>query len=135
MIDVTDDTICVIDKVNSWVWDFYPTKESAEQKCAELNEISNKKTYFVGTYADVTQMEKEKYLTGKVNNVTKEIFHEMLEILPPLQWENNGVFECFCMSEFLISNYTEQYGHFNDKYISKTVDFYDKSTYITIEDF
>ena len=135
MINITDDAICVIDKEGPWVWDFYTTKDSADKKCADLNETSNEKTYFVGTYADMTQMEKEKYLTGKVNKVTKEIFYEMLEILPPLQWEDNGVFERFCMSEFLVSNYTEQYGHFNDKYISKTVDFYDKSTYIKVDDF
>lgn len=129
---INDNTICLIDIVGPWIHDFYKNTIDASAKLSRLGKPSN---YIVGTVAEFEQMQRDKYLTGKVHVIDKEHWWEMLEILPPLRWERERVVETFMMSEFLVSSFTEQYGKLGDKYICKTVDYNDPSTHIKISDF
>lgn len=133
-----DMTICVIDPTGPWLWNLYPDIDSAYKKCYELNnELLDKDEqgrYFVGNCEQFKQMQKEKHLTGIIHKSTESEFWEMIEVLPPLNWQR-GTVETFCMSEFMVGPYTSQYGCYNGQYVSKMVDYYDPSTYIKAEDF
>jgi hypothetical protein len=43
--------------------------------------------------------------------ITQEQFIEALNCLPPLNWYCTPTFECFHMSEFMVSHYTATYAH------------------------
>lgn len=84
------------------------------------------------TYEQFKEKEREHILSGEPVEITAEQFNDMLNVLPPIRYENSSSFEQFCMSEMLTGTYTSQYTHDkkNDKYYTKTVDCMDKSTWI-----
>lgn len=89
-------------------------------------------TYAVMTFDEHQAMERAHVLALPLHEITKERFHEMLDVLPPLKWCRQDGVEMFCMSEFFTGTYTDQYAHDHatDKYYSKLVDFLDPSTWI-----
>ena len=52
--------------------------------------------------------------------ITQEQFIEALNCLPPLNWYFTASFECFHMSEFLVSHYTATYVRYNKRYFMWT---------------
>jgi hypothetical protein len=66
-----------------------------------------------------------------------EKFTEMLEVLPPKNWRNDGDFESFLMSEHWSGPYTHQYarrGRGDDAtYWQRMVDSTDRSTWMKRE--
>lgn len=74
--------------------------------------------------------QREYYLAMPVQEVTEELYYEMLDILPPLNYGKMGGYTLFCMSEFTNGVYTGQYAKIGDKYYYATVDAYDQSTWI-----
>ena len=52
--------------------------------------------------------------------ITQERFFEALTCLPPLNWYFTTSFECFHMSEFLVSHYTATYARTADKFFMWT---------------
>ena len=53
----------------------------------------------------------DKNTVTEPQEITKEEFLEALNCLPPLHWYVTSTFECFHMSEFLVSHYTATYAH------------------------
>lgn len=93
-------------------------------------EQDKKINYEIMSYGDFEAAKREFYLSKPATEVTEDQFYEMLNVLPPVNWVTiNGVNE-FCMSERLTGNYTGQYGRSNGKFYHKTVDIYDKTTWI-----
>lgn len=132
-------TICVVDTKTLWPWDYYDDQDIANLKCSELNDKKVLKmeepTYQVMIYDQFKQLEYKRYITGEVEKITEEEFDEALNVLPPLRWKRDGHIETFCMSEFAINTFTNQYGHFGDQYVKKMIDCSDPSTEIMLEDF
>lgn len=132
-------TICVVDTKTLWPCDYYDDQDIANLKCSELNDKKVLKmeepTYQVMRYDQFKKFEYERYITGKVEKITEEEFHEALNVLPPFEWKRDGHIETFCMSEFTIHTFTNQYGHFGDQYVKKMIDCSDPSTEIMLEDF
>ena len=99
------------------------------------NEIINTKkkidTLFITTLGEFFELEKKEQLSIPIKEITEEKFYEMLDCLPPLQWETVGKVNQFCMSEFWTGNYTNQYGTYRGHYFIKRVDFEDSSTYLS----
>ena len=52
--------------------------------------------------------------------ITQEQFLEALNCLPPLNWYLTASFECFHMSEFLVSHYTTTYARSKGKFFMWT---------------
>ena len=52
--------------------------------------------------------------------ITQEQFLEALNCLPPLNWYLTASFECFHMSEFLVSHYTATYARSNGRFFMWT---------------
>ncbi len=126
--------ICLVDRAFPSIYDVYTNTIDASAKLDRL--ISQGETqYEIMTWAEFEQLQRDKYLTGVAHKIDKDKWWEMLEILPPLRWKMGGIIETFCMSEFMTGSFTEQYGKYGDKYISKMVDYNDPSTEITLEDF
>jgi len=133
MPKVTESTPCVFDKKHFWVHNFYDTMEQADIVCARENKKSDDHPYIVASFGVMMRMER-KHLLKPATSITESHWWEMLEVLPPMHWRQ-GIVETFMMSEFWTGNYTQQYGRFGDKYISKMIDVKDDSTWITIKDF
>lgn len=91
-----------------------------------------KKSYKIMNYDDYVKAERLILLNKPLQEITEAKYWEMLECLPPLKWCTIGNIEMFCMSEMYTGTYTSQYAHDkkNDKYYSKLVDCYDKTTWI-----
>jgi hypothetical protein len=105
----------------------YPTNE--EYWINQANEY-RKANFVIMTYDEFIKKEREYYLSLPLHEITKDKFHEMLEVLPPYKWVTiNGTNE-FLISEFWSGNYTDQYARKNGKYYSKLVDALDQSTWI-----
>jgi len=75
----------------------------------------------------------EKYIKPPVA-ITEQEYREALEVLPPENW-CRGVFEHFRMCEYLTGSITAQYACKDSVYITKNIDAFDKTTWITLEDF
>jgi hypothetical protein len=82
----------------------------------------------------------EQYLAKKnksytdipMTEITAEHYNEQLDILPPIYWCTIDGITMFCMSEMTDGTITSQYAHdlSTDKYYTKLVDIYDKSTWL-----
>jgi hypothetical protein len=123
------------------VWDFYVSREQAEAKREEANAYNVRleahgaphRVYSVMTYSEYKATERAFYLADPPEEITREKFFEMLEVLPPKRWVNTGSFESFLMSEHWSGNYTHQYARRGNRYYSKMVDASDKSTWMQPE--
>jgi len=74
--------------------------------------------------------EHEKSYLTECSEISEQEYYNMLEMLPPLKWGNNGGISSFFMSEFLTGSITSQYAECGDKYYTKTVDINDSNTWI-----
>lgn len=122
----------VVDTESNYVQNIYDTRQQATVSCEKLNQKENK--YEIIDFPEYSKRERVKWVTGIITKITEKQFWEMLEILPPIEWYDNGLLETFCMSEMMAGNYTEQYANYNGKYYCKMVDVTDKTTWITITD-
>jgi len=126
-------TACIVDMERMRIYDFFETLNNARISCTKLN-AEESTNYSILRYGQFLKLEKASILKP-ATKITKEKFWEMLEILPPLNWIQNGEYESFCMSEFWTSSYTQSYGRCDDEYIEKMVDYSDSSTFICYQDF
>lgn len=115
--------------------------ETWQRHCKNYPDTDMFKTYLeqeqkvrfeIMTYDNFLSIERQKLLSDPLQEIEKERFEEMLDVLPPLYWcTHNGV-EMFCISEMYTGSYTNQYAHDKtvDKYYTKMVDSKDRSTWI-----
>ena len=91
-----------------------------------------KKYCKIMTFTEFQKEEREYLLSKELKEITEEVYHDMLNILPPIKWATRQGIERFCMMEMYTGTYTSQYAHdkVNDKYYSKLVDCTDESTWI-----
>lgn len=83
----------------------------------------------------ISKAHRELYTDKPPVAISAERYEEMMEVLPPLTMGNcNGV-EYFLMSEFTTGFITEMYAACGDDYLCKSVDAYDKATWITRDHF
>lgn len=149
--------LCIVDACATHVWTF-TTADKAEADIAraksdaaeslsfwekfaarsgnphdqEIAESYRRADYRVMTFGDFLKFERDKILSGPLEEITAERFNEMLDVLPPLAWTQHKGVEMFCMSEFYTGGYTSQYAHdrSTNKYYTKVVDYRDRSTWI-----
>lgn len=89
-------------------------------------------TYEAMSWEQFAAIEREKLLSGRPQEITRERYDEMLDVLPPLHYgQRNGVEE-FCMREMYTGTYSEQYArdYRTGKYWCKMVDVCDPSTWL-----
>lgn len=127
------------------VWSFFPSIEAAQAKQQEANEYNvrlekhgaPKRHYEPMRYEDYKAKEREFYLSRPAERVSAKTFTEMLEVLPPKNWRNEGDFESFLMIEHWSGPYTQQYarrGSGEDaQYWTKLVDSTDRGTWMKRE--
>lgn len=91
-----------------------------------------KKYCKIMTFAEFQKAEREYLLSKELKEITEEVYHDMLNVLPPIKWTTRQGIEMFCMMEMYTGTYTSQYAHdkVNNKYYSKLVDCTDESTWI-----
>ena len=112
----------------------YPSKEEADH-CAELLRIERPDKHIEVMNGDQWDRWLKKKVLTPAKQISEQVWDYHLEVLPPVNWFPRKKPETFMMSEHLIGPYTEMYGRLGDIYISKTVDRYDESTWITEKDF
>jgi hypothetical protein len=155
---ITDDTRVVADTNTTTVYNFESENETAEQilERARANqkedtalcyrysreyyneyeywikrfEAEKNKNWQIMLYGDFLKLERAKRLEGGPVEITEDKWWEMLECLPPMKWCTIDGVEMFCMSEMLSGPYTAQYARAGKNYYTKTVDVYDKTTWI-----
>jgi hypothetical protein len=127
------------------IWDFFQTLEDAQAKQEEANTYNvkleahgaPKRLYEPMAYEKYKAKERDLYLSRPAEPISHERFDEMLEVLPPKNWENKGDFESFLMIEHWSGPYTQQYarrGKGDDaNYWTKLVDSTDRSTWMKRE--
>lgn len=98
----------------------------------EYLKSAKEKEYKIMTWEEFEEFQKKFLLDGKLTEITKEEFEDMLGVLPPLYWTVHNNIEMFCMSEMYTGTYTNQYAHDKNtnKYYTKMVDSADRSTWI-----
>lgn len=99
---------------------------------AQLDKARNK-VFEVLTFEQFKRLEREKLLSGPLEEITAEEFQDALNVLPPLCFCTRNNVEEFCMSEMWTGTYTTQYAYslVTGKYYRKMVDCRDKSTWIS----
>ncbi len=115
MTDTRDYVLASLDPPT--VYDFFPSLEAAAAKQEEANAYNvkleahgaPKRNYVPMHYGDYKAKERELYLSRPEEEIPEKKFVEMLEVLPPVKWENRGDFESFLMSEHWSGPYTQQY--------------------------
>lgn len=120
------------------IFNFYHSVETAGADLARANggeykHFRNGQQYEVMNYEDYKVAEKRFYLDRPDSEITKEKFHEMLNVLPPKHWTNSGGFESFLMIEHYSGPFTEQYFRRGDRYFVRLVDATDKTTWAARE--
>jgi len=127
------------------VWQFYASLEAAQAKQQEANDYNVKlETHGAPkrhcepmTWEAYKAKEREFYLSRPAEKVDQKTFVEMLEVLPPKNWRNEGDFVSFLMIEHWSGPYTSQYarrGKGEDAtYWQKLVDSTDRSTWMKRE--
>ena len=98
-----------------------------------LQEYRERDGRYVGMSFEIFQrMERERFLSLPLHEITEDRYHEMLNVLPPLKWTRRNGVEMFCMSEMYSGTYTDQYAHDHNtgKYYAKLVDLCDETTWI-----
>ena len=122
-----------LESLNCWQGRINPNDTNLEwqKQCIEYAKAAQDhiNSIKVVTFEEFTELEKQAWLT-KPTETTKEIFTEMLEVLPPMKWEFQGKNNWFLISEHTSGVYTSQYAKINGKYYHATVNAYDRSTWI-----
>ena len=83
------------------------------------------------TYEEYKDVEPLHHFSQPLQTTDAERFNEMLEILPPINWERNNDFETFCMVDKEQGPFTRQFARLGGRYATRLVDLYNRSTYIT----
>jgi len=109
------------------------TKQQAIYKADQFVAKGTFTSYEIMTFDEFFKRKAERLLTP-IAETTEENYYDHLECLPPMNWGINKGVNSFFMSEFTDGNYTQQYAKKNDKYYSKTVNYFDKETWITNEE-
>ena len=107
----------------------YPDRADYWESCRKQYETAK---YEMMIFDEFLKRQKEVLLFSGVKEVTKEEFHEALNMLPPLKWCRKHNMEMFCMSEMYTGTYTTQYAYslVTGKYYSAMVDVTDEETWI-----
>lgn len=104
----------------------YPDQELFKEYLADAERVS----YEIMTLNAYLDLKKAFYLSKPLIEIDQEEYREQLNVLPPLNWVTIGGVEMFCMSEMYDGNYTAQYAKKGDRYYTKMVDAWDKTTWI-----
>ena len=125
------------------IWNFYPTAEAASAKTEIVNDYSKRldarlgaqeRHYEVMTYETYKAAERHWYLSGPLEEISKDKYREAFEVLPPEHYQSTGALERFLMSEHVSGPYTHQYAACQDRYFTRMVDATDRGTWITVQD-
>jgi hypothetical protein len=112
------------------VWNLYDTMEAALSAKLEADERSGE-THEAMSYEDFKAMQKRHFLADPLKEISAADWHYFLEVLPPKRWEHKDGVERFLMSEFTCATFTLQLARWGNRYFSRTVDAFDRSTWIT----
>ena len=118
------------------IFNFYQTSEDAAADMERANgpEWLDWGPYAPMTYAEFEAAKRAKILADPPCRISAEKWNEMLEILPPLRWEQHFDFNSFLMSEMLSGSYTHQYARYGHgdgaTYWTKIVDAADRETWM-----
>ncbi len=131
MASILDYEFCLAATDCLGIWNFYPTMDAARADMERANASDPKRTYAPMEYSAYKAHERTKMLEDGPQEITREKFMEMLEVLPPLKWEQGAFgFESFLMSEFWSGPYTHQYARRGDTFWCKMVDATDRTTWM-----
>ncbi len=119
------------------IFNLYPTMTAArddmERANREFHYLSGS-PYEPMTYEEFKRRERGFWLNDPPEQITAEKWNDMLEVLPPMKWEQEPGFNSFLMCEMMSGTFTQQYvryGHGdNATYWSKMVDALDRSTWL-----
>lgn len=102
---------------------------------ADALDRTRRADYQIMPWKEFYAAEREKILANPVQRITEALYREALETLPPLRYEHfaDG-WERFCLREFYTGSYTQQYFHSKEGWFCRMVDFFDPSTWITLDE-
>lgn len=118
-------------------WNLYDTAEAAEADLERANASAarmGEPPWQPMAYDVFAQAKRDHYLGAGRNpliEVTAERYDEMLNVLPPVHWQQADGVVRFCMSELLDGSITEQFARHGDRYWCRRVDVRDRATWIT----
>ena len=115
-----------------WCYACEHSEQAAEERLIKARLEHPNQDYVVMTDDDWYELNRKIFLDSPMEEITEEKYYEMLDVLPPLHYYTiNGISE-FCMSEMTWGHFTTQCAHDPNtgKYWWKTVDAYDRSTWI-----
>jgi hypothetical protein len=119
------------------IWNFYETLEAAVEEAPAIN-AKEGGGYIAISYLEYKKLEKEFWLKDGPRRITSDKFEDMLNVLPPMRWKQEGALNSFMMSERMSGTFTYQYGQLGipggkpePAYFQKMVDLTDPSTYMT----
>ena len=69
------------------------------------------KTMHIVKTVGFEKMLRKVIIKKPIHEITKEMYHNALNLLPPVNWCIVGDFEMFNMSERIMGSYTTQYAH------------------------
>lgn len=112
----------------------YPDRADYWKNCQK--EYINAK-YEMMTFDEYLARQKKAMISGPVKEITKEVFEDALNCLPPLKWCTRGNVEMFCMREMYTGTFTNQYAYslVTGKYYTAMVDVTDVDTWINNREF
>jgi hypothetical protein len=117
------------------IWNFYETLEAATTAASEINRQEKGEPYTPMTYVRFQELERAFWLKEGPSRISAEKFHDMLNVLPPMRWKQEGAFNSFLMSERMSGTFTYQYAQLGFEpgavYFQKMVDLADATTFMT----
>lgn len=112
------------------LWSFYDNKALAIMARSNDPELS---LYSVLTEEEYRKRQAAYYLT-ECREITERAYNYALNVLPPMNWGTHKCIPSFFMCEFLTGTITGQYAKANGRFFEKTIDFLDKSTWMSTKD-
>ena len=114
-MNVTDSSLVVFRPAGNLLIDFVKPSETNEQAVARL--ASHGDGLVIMTLAEAMERHEAAAKTAPVE-ITERKFTEMLCVLPPVRWHNDGATESFKMSERKTGFITGIYVRLGDRYFS-----------------
>jgi hypothetical protein len=118
------------------IWKFYDTLEAAAADEARIF-AKEQIPYKPMSWEEFKQKRDRAILAEPAVEITREKFHQMLEVLPPAAWKSDFEFETFLIGEaFSVPFYHQcvrvgRESNGTARYFQKLVNAYDKSTWMT----
>lgn len=118
-------------------WNLYDTAEQAQADLERANASAARHCeprYALMTYAEFAAAKRRHYLAPEANpltEITAERYHDALNVLPPMCWEQRDGVERFMLCELLDGTITDQYAQQNGRFWTRRVDSRDRETWIT----